>query len=271
MIWMPSPHHSTLVSALPSSCKRFLDCKYIATVHLLFPTALTGPKENILLLLVCLSYCNACSSGVHCPHPPPETMPGKSTLRDNLWAWLRMTTYTNESRASQASAYMVSSTWLGRQTAELWPGVADSISLGWGLNIYKFPGGVDTTVPGPHFENQWTRHCFTPTHLSATEADHDNESQLVEKDRNIVKRCLPALDPQHKTHLFWLKRIIQDLCLLSNAIETSLRTWHFFWEWGSGKLRLYSLTQSHALTQSTLKTTAGSLSFKQADEKVTIF
>lgn len=78
-------------------------------------------------------------------------------------------------------------------------------------------------------------------------------------------------DPQHKTHLFWLKRIIQDLCLLSNAIETSLRTWHFFWEWGSGKLRLYSLTQSHALTQSTLKTTAGSLSFKQADEKVTIF
>lgn len=97
------------------------------------------------------------------------------------------------------------STWLGRQTAELWPGVADSISLGWGLNIYKFPGGVDTTVPGPHFENQWTKHCFTPTHLSATEVDHDNESQLVEKDRNIVKRCLPALDPQHKTHLFWLR------------------------------------------------------------------
>lgn len=90
----------------PFILQRCLDCKHIATMHLLFPTARTGPKENIHLFPVCLYYCDACFSRVHYPHLPPKTTPGKRTPRDNLWAWPRMTTYTKESSASQASVCM---------------------------------------------------------------------------------------------------------------------------------------------------------------------
>lgn len=173
-------------------------------MHLLFPTTWTGPKENIHLFPVCLYYCDACSSRVHYPHLPPKTTPGKRTLRDNLWAWPGGQPTQRRAVLPKPRCAWGLSTWLGRQTAELWPPSCWFDSSGLRFEHLQVPRRCGYYGPRTTFENHWTRHCFTPTYLSATEVDHDNESQLVEKDRNIVKRCLP-LDPQHKTRLFWLR------------------------------------------------------------------